>query len=210
MALYDFNDAEAQREFDVIPHGTVVPVVMTIRPGATGDGGWATASVTSDATYLNAEFTVSEGPYINRKFWQNLTISGGKVNEKGESIAWNITKSTIRAMLNSARGVKPDDDSEAARKARVITSWGDLNGLQFIVKVKVEKDKKGQYPDKNQIAQVIEPGHKDYTPDAFSRAPAQATAAPAAPKPAWAQGNAAPAQAAAAAAPQGNLPAWAR
>ena len=30
----DFNDAEQQQGFDLIPKGTLVPVRMTIKPGA--------------------------------------------------------------------------------------------------------------------------------------------------------------------------------
>ena len=197
--MIDFHDAAPQRGFDLIPANTVVPVVMTIRPGAVGDGGWATQSNSSDAKYLNCEFTVSAGPHVNRKIWQNLTISGGKVNEKGESIAWNITKSNIRAMLNSARGVRADDDSETARKARTIKNWGDLNGLAFVCKLKVEKGKDG-YADKNQIGQVLEPGHEEY-----SAPPEASHAASAAPAPAWVAPAKPPAKDNGA-----NLPAWAR
>ena len=49
-----------------------------------------------------------EGPYARRKFWQNFTVAGGKVDEKGQSKGWNISKSAFRAMIDSALGLEPE------------------------------------------------------------------------------------------------------
>lgn len=210
--MMDFNDADRQFDTDTIPNGTIVPVLMTLRPGGVSrpgqeaiDANWLTASRSSDVLYLSAEFTVLAGPFSRRKFWQNFTIHGGTVNEKGESKAWNISKSTIRAMLNSARGVKPDDESQQAIAARRISNWGDLDGLEFVVKVRVQPARDG-YQASNSIGQVIEPGHKDYV-QIGSGMGSGVSAAPQAPAaPAW--GNGAPPAPQAPAAD--NVPAWAR
>lgn len=197
---YDFNSADRQQAFDVIPTGTIVSLVMNIRPGGAGEGGWMKKSGNSDALMLDCEFIVAEGPYARRKLWQYMVLSGGKVNDKGDSIAGNITRSTLRAMLESARGIMPDDNSDQAMQARRINGWQDFCGLVFLAKLGVEKDKTGQYADKNRIMAVITPDMKDYASggNSGSAAPAQA----AAPAPAWA-GNAAPS-----AAPRGAAPAW--
>ncbi len=213
MSGFDFNDAEKQRGIDLIPNGTIVRLVGTIRPGGASrdgniDAGWLTQSKSSDSKYLNWEFVVSEGPYRNRRLWQNMTVFGGETNEKGESKGWNITKSTVRAMLNSARNVKPDDESQQALAARRINNWGDINGIEFLAKVSIRKGQ-NNYPDQNQIATVIEPGHKDYVaPGAAMPATAasSASSAPSAPTPAWAAGGQAVPPPAAASA----VPAWAR
>ena len=85
---YDFNGADRQSSgFDPIPAGTIVPLTMSIRPGGAGDGGWFKQSQSSDALMLDCEFVVSEGPYAKRKIWQFLIVSGGKLNERGESTA---------------------------------------------------------------------------------------------------------------------------
>jgi hypothetical protein len=68
---YDFNDAESNTG-DLIPKGTVAPVILTIRPGGTGDGGWLTQSRNSPYQYLDCEFTVTAGPFAKRKFWTLL------------------------------------------------------------------------------------------------------------------------------------------
>lgn len=200
----DLNDAAPQQSFDLIPDGTVAKIVGIIRPGGISrpgqeafDGGWLTASRDSDVLYLSYEFTVADGELRGRKFWQNFTVSGGTLNERGESKAWNITKSTMRAMLNSARGVHPEDESQNALAARRINTWGEVNAIEFTARIGIRKAKPNSgYRDQNQIAKVIEPG--DGAPAATAQAPV--AAAPAA---AWAK---APPPAAAASA----TPAWAR
>ena len=217
----DFNNAGPQMDFSPMPAGTVVKVIASLRAGATGPDGALTQSRSSDALYLDMVFTVTEGPYRNRKIFQNLTVEGGKVNEQGQSIAAGISRSTIRAMLNAARNIKPDDDSERACQARTINSYRDLDNLEFPAKLGIQKGKDG-YQDKNTIQQVIEPGHNDYgplmsgqyayparpgggggTPGGFSGG---AAAAAPAPKASWEH----PAAPAAAAAPSSSVaPSWA-
>ncbi len=136
---YDFNGADRQSSgFDPIPAGTIVPLTMSIRPGGAGDGGWFKQSQSSDALMLDCEFVVSEGPYAKRKIWQFLIVSGGKLNERGESTAGNITRATLRAILESARGIRPDDMGESAQAARRIDGWQDFCGLTFIAKLRRE------------------------------------------------------------------------
>lgn len=162
MSGYDFNDAEQQQIFELIPNNTIVPLVMYIRPGGTGPNGILRQSKSSDAEMLDCEFTVESGPYAKRKIFQMFTLSGGKLDEKGESIGGKISRQTLRAILESARGINPDDTSEAARQARRINDWLDFNGMTFLARLGVEKDRTGQYNDKNKIKSVIVPGERDY------------------------------------------------
>lgn len=160
---YDFNGAERQSNgFDPIPAGTVVPLTMNIRPGGAGEGGWFKQSGSSDALMLDCEFTVTEGRYARRKIWQYLVVSGGKLNERGESTAGNITRSMLRAILESARNIMPDDAGERAQNARRVNGWQDFCGMTFLAKLGVEKDRTGQYPDRNRIQTVVTPDMKDY------------------------------------------------
>ena len=139
--MYDLNDAQPQLPpvGELIPDGTFAKVRMTIRPGGVNgstpmDAGLLKASHTSDAKMLDCEFTVVAGAYARRKFWQNFTVAGGKVDEKGQSKGWNISKSAFRAMVDSAIGLDPKDESpdrkakardpgvEATRRYRVCRS----------------------------------------------------------------------------------------
>jgi hypothetical protein len=126
----DFNDAQPQAGFDLLPRGTLVLVRMSIKPGGFDDaeqgwtGGWATASADTGSVYLSAEFVVLDGPHAKRKLWSNI----GLHSPKGDEWA-NMGRAFIRAALNSARGVSAKDTSEAAQAARHITHFGELDGL---------------------------------------------------------------------------------
>src|SRR6056297_662395 len=73
-------------------------------------------------------------------------------------------RSFIRAALESARGIRPQDNSEAALKARQVSGLADLDGLEFVAQIDVEKaDPGSEYGDKNKINTVIPVTHKDYS-----------------------------------------------
>jgi len=199
---FDYNDAEAQQgAFDLIPKGTLVRVRMTIKPGGHDDpaqgwtGGYATESFDTGSVYLACEFVVLEGAFAKRKMWSNI----GLQSRKGPT--WQqMGRSMIRAILNSARNVHPQDNGPQAATARRIQGFNELDGIEFIARVDVEKDAKGE--DRNVVKLAVEPDHKDYAAlmGTSSRAPTGgATPAPAvssapAPqrpattgKPSWAQ-----------------------
>lgn len=153
----DFNTAESNSGFDLIPVGTVAPMIMTIKPGATGEGGWESTSETSAYTWLSVEFAITGGKFKNRKFWQNMMVSGPSEE------AINITRSTLRGILESGRKIKPDDESEAAKRARIVTGYGDFSGLEFVGKIGIEKAKPGSgYDDKNKLLGAVPVTSKDY------------------------------------------------
>lgn len=157
----DFNDAEQQQSFDLIPRGTAARVRMSIKPGGHDNpemgwtGGWASESFETGAVYLSCEFVVMEGPFAKRKVWSNI----GLHSTKGPTWA-NMGRTFVRAALNSARNIHPADNSPQAQNARRIAAFGDLDGLEFAVRIDIEKDGRGE--DKNSIKSAIEPDHKDY------------------------------------------------
>jgi hypothetical protein len=123
--VYDFNGAEAQREGGLITDGTVAVVHLTIRPGNAGEGGWLKRSKGGDSQALDCEFTVVDGPFAKRKFWSLFTVEG---TTEGHAKAAEISASRLRGILESAKGIRPDDESEAAKLGRRVTSWGDFDG----------------------------------------------------------------------------------
>ena len=153
----DFNQAGAQKSFDVIPDGTIVVVQMNIRPGNVGEGGLLKRSKNGQAEILDAEFIVVEGDHVKRKFWENMVLSG---TTHGHQEAADITKRRLRAILESARGIKPQDVSEAAKAARN-AEFAEFHGLRFMCKLGVEPAL-GEYKAKNNIAEVITPDRKEW------------------------------------------------
>lgn len=192
----DFNSAEDQNNFDVIPKGTLVKVRMTIRPGGYDDasqgwtGGYATQSMTTGSVYLNCEFVVLDGPYAKRKMWSLV----GLHSPKGPEWA-NMGRAFVKGILNSSRGLHPQDNTPQAQQARRIQGFADLDGIEFVAKVELDKDQNGD--DKNVIKTAITPDHKDYAAvsgntvqAAASTQPAsspQASASAPTGRPSWAQ-----------------------
>jgi hypothetical protein len=154
----DFNDAGSQKNFDVIPDGTIATVRMTIRPGGAGDGEWLKRSKKGDSEAVDAEFVVLDGEFAKRKFWTLFTVGG---TTQGHKEAADISRRKFRAMLDSVHNFKPDDDSHAAKQARRIGSWSDLNGISFVARIGVEPPQNG-YKAKNRLDRVITPNEKDW------------------------------------------------
>lgn len=161
MTFFDFNSAAEQSAFDLIPRGTLVAVRMTLKPGGFDEpamgwtGGYATKSDTTGSVYLNCEFVVLDGEYVRRKLWSRI----GLHSPKGPEWA-NKGRTFIKALLNSARGVLPTDNTPAALHARRILSFAELDGIEFVGRVDWEKDKNGDYD--NVIKTAITPDHADY------------------------------------------------
>ena len=157
-AWTDFNDA--RQNSNLIPKGTIVRVRLTIRPGGFSDpaqgwtGGYAKRGA-SGAVYLDVEYTVLEGQYAKRKIWSMIGLYSPKGPDWG-----NMGRGFMRGMLNSARGLSDKDNSPEAQNARRISSFADIDGIEFVARIDVCTDSNGQ--DKNDIRQALTHDHKEY------------------------------------------------
>lgn len=175
-AWNDFNDAVSNA--NLIPKGTIARVRLTIRPGGFDDpsqgwtGGYARRGTTG-SVYLDAEYTVLEGPYAKRKIWSMI----GLYSASGPNWA-NMGRSLVRGILNSARGLSDKDNSPEAQNARRISGFADLDGIEFVARIDVGKDSNGD--EKNDIRQAVTRDHKEYAaatgghaaPTGYAQAPA--------------------------------------
>ena len=161
---FDFNSAQMQATaFSLVPAKTLAKVRLSIRPGGSGPEGWLTQSKTSDAQYLDSEAVILEGPYVRRRLFTRIGIKGRSTSQRSDDVYADRGRALIRGILESARGVRSDDTSEAACAARKIRSIGDLDGLEFVAKVSIERDRNN--PDdegRNVIAAAITAKHADY------------------------------------------------
>ena len=183
---FDFNTATEQ--FDLIPDKTDAVVQMRIQEGGVGEDRLLTRADTG-AEYVAFEFTVVEGTYARRphKFFTNMVLSGPT---DGHAQAADISKSLLRAILESARGIKPKDVSEAAKKARV-AELRDFEGIRFWARIGIQPQR-GEYRARNTLALVITPDMKEWRPIQQVEQPLMHTvpADPKAviiPRPAWGQ-----------------------
>src|SRR5262245_18453572 len=135
--MFDYNDAPEQRSDELIPAGTVATLQMKIRPGNAGEGGLLTRSKNGECEMLDLECVVVDGPHTKRKLWERLVLAG---TTSGQEQAAEISRGKLRAVLESARGVKPDDMSDEARKKRT-AELSDFDGMRFIARIGIEKGK---------------------------------------------------------------------
>jgi hypothetical protein len=210
--MFDMNDAEPQQGGNLIPNGTFAKVMMKLRKGGIdGDGevdkGLLRASKTpgSDVRMLDAEFTVLEGPHARRKFWQMFTVKGGKLDENGVSVGWLVSRSQFRAMIDSALGLDPKDQSEPAKAKRLLRGLADLDGITFVAKIKVEKNRTPGYADSNKLDYPVLPTAPEWAKVMNGEVITPNGGAPASSAPQWSAPAPAPTPAATT-----NGPAWAQ
>src|SRR5690606_10410982 len=121
MSDFDFNNAEPQRAMGaLIPDNTVCLVVAKLRPGGQGPGGWLKTNNDGSCLMADFEFGIDGGEYDRRKFWSLFVTEG---DTDGQKRAANITRSRLRAMLESAYGILPGDDSPEAIRKRQVAGW---------------------------------------------------------------------------------------
>ena len=177
MSLWnDFNDAQSNA--NVIPKGTLAKVRLTIRPGGFDDasqgwtGGYAKRGNTV-AVFLDAEYTVLDGPYAKRKIWSMI----GLYSPNGPN--WtNMGRGLIRGILNSSRGISDKDNSAEAQARRRIAGFHELDGVEFAARIDVGTDSNGE--EKNEIKSALAPNHRDYA-SVMGLGASAASSAPAAP-----------------------------
>lgn len=144
--MFNLNNAETTN--DLIPDGTIVRAILTIRPGKEGDQGMYKKAA-SGALMLDTEWTVTEGRYAKRKVWRLMMVTGNDT-------AVGITMRQLRAAVEGHHGIKADDMSPEAQAKRNITSFDQLQGIEACLQIGVEKQE--GYADRNTIKAVIAPG----------------------------------------------------
>lgn len=189
----DFNDADSYQGFGTMPANTLAKLKMVFRPGDCqgpnpAEGNILTQSKSSDVKMLDCEFTVMSGPFAKRKMWQNLTVSGGKLDDKGISMGWNISKSMLRSMLDSAWGLDPADMSDVAKQKRRFNGFLEISGIEFAARIDIQKGSAnpsgGTYSDRNVIGAILTVKDPQYAAVMSGQAVAAVDAAPAGAAPA--------------------------
>jgi hypothetical protein len=155
----NFNNAEDQMSYELIPHKTIAKVRLLLKKGnhvtKEWSDGYATKSKSGTCLYLACEFVILSGEYENRKIWSNIGLHSDNSEKYAE-----IGRSMIKAILNSARGLHAKDKSLEAEKQRQIKSFADLNNLQVVAEITINDQ--GDKP-RNEIKTIITPDHTRYS-----------------------------------------------
>ena len=113
---------------------------------------------TTGAVYLDAEYTVLEGPYARRKIWSLI----GLYSPKGPDWA-NMGRSLVRGILNSARGISDKDNSPEAQTARRITGFA-RSRRDRVRGPHRHRHRTANGEDKNEIRSAVTPDHRTMPP----------------------------------------------
>jgi len=161
----NFNDAEDQMSYELIPNKTIAKVRLMLKKGnhVTDEfkDGWATLSKAGTSIYLACEFVILSGEYENRKVWSNIGLCNmnSRLGTEGDRYA-DIGRSMIKAILDSANSLHPTDKSPKAEKLRTIRSFADLDNLICVAEITIND--KGDKPC-NEIKTIITPDHARYS-----------------------------------------------
>ena len=137
MTAFDYSNATAPADMELIPDGLVAIVQTRVREGGGSEDGVLKRSKDGRSEGLDGEFILVDTKHAKMKFWQNLLLAG---ETDGHKQMIERSKSHLKAMLDSAYGLKPDDTSAEARAKRT-KELRDFDGLRFLVKIAIEKGK---------------------------------------------------------------------
>ena len=166
--MLNFNDVQPDSnsgEFELIPNNTIARVVLTLQGGDTqipefGQGNFFKSSSTGKrAKWLPLEFTIVGGGHNGRKVWHRLFVDGDKMSERNVPIAKEIGLRTMRAIIESARGIDPSDSSPQAQQGRQLNSIEQLNGMELCIKIGIEEGTNG-YADRNRMVAPLTPNQR--------------------------------------------------
>jgi hypothetical protein len=158
MAI-NLNNVGEQRAFEVIPEGTICEAKMYIRRGDADEEGVMKRFADGTCRGLDCEFAI-EAPedYAGRKIFKAMVLEG---TTDGHAKAADISRKTLRAIIDSKHGLKHNDESAAARAKRDVSSLLEFDGVRIMFRMGVEPPKAG-YPAKNVIRQVITPDMQEW------------------------------------------------
>lgn len=176
------DKASKSQGLDVIPAGTLVELVMRIRPGNVGIENLCKRSANGEAEGLDVEYVVRGGEHDGRKAFSFMVLDG---TSAGHAKAAEITRGLLRAIFEAVNAIDPSDTSPETVAKLAGASLVGFNGATFLATLEVEtggqRPDGGRYRDKNVIGKVLRIGDKGYRRlEQPPPAPIERTAPPAA------------------------------
>lgn len=128
------------------------------------------AQAKSGLRQLQCRVEVMAGTYEGVWWYENITLPASeqkiRLDEKQQT-ACRIGGSTLRAIVESTRGVDPNAIDQRAARARHVAGWTDFDGMEFPARLGIDKrpyeGKDGNWYWNNRLGSVIPATAKDYT-----------------------------------------------
>ncbi len=156
--MIDLGQAGEQKELGAsgpIPPKSIVKVRMELRKPKNQDSQDPSVNVFKTGLKgLDCEFTVVGGQFDGKQIWENWFLPPSMQTvtlTKGQEGVCNGSFAKARAVIEAARALNPEDPAAN----RSISSWFDLHGLEFPVRVGIDKPKPGDKYVNNVISKVI-------------------------------------------------------
>lgn len=160
--MIDLNEASEQKDMgsgNVIPPDSVVMLKLSIRqPGEFAVGSHPALTITKNGKgeYLGVDVSVVGGTYEGRKWVEAINV------KNDNDTAVKIGMAMLRAIVEAARGIKPQDQSpQAAAQRRLANDFWDFDGMVFPAKIGCEESQDGNYMN-NKIRMIITPDKPEY------------------------------------------------
>ena len=144
--MLDFGDMDRQQEINYgpVPGGSAVLLRLNLeKPKFAHERNEYISKAKSGLYSLYCKFTVEAGRYSGVSFRQNIWLPPQWQEVEmtdGQRKCATIGGAQLRAILESARGIDPDDDSPKAKAARQLSAFYDFDGLLIAAKLKIAKD----------------------------------------------------------------------
>jgi len=189
MAI-NLNDADDQ-DRSVMPPGPCW-VKSRVKRGNSGDDGLLRLAKNQHSLMLELEYVViDDDEWRGKKILDFVTcdlieydradplapvaLTADKLTGLQTSV--RMGRARLKAMINSAYGLMPNDNSDEAQARRTIESYSAFDGLCFMAQVEV-RPAEGKFKERNYVDFIIEPGDPAYRPRGSS-----STAVATSPKP---------------------------
>ena len=102
---FDYSDSTG-----LIPDGTICILQMNVIAGKIGEDGMLSRSSTG-SEMLSVKFIVVQGEFAKWEFWGNFVLDPSKER------SMRISQGRLKAILDSAFNLRPDDKRRSPRKA---------------------------------------------------------------------------------------------
>jgi hypothetical protein len=168
---FNYNDADDQTDRSVIPNGTY-QLKVAIKRGGHGPDNMLRLAKNLRGLMLECSYTVvNNDEHAGHKIWDYITVEFDETDspefplesDRLDGYRGQVRRgrARVKAILNSAFGLDPEDKSEAAQAKRDFASHGALTGLVFWGEIETKPAANG-YGPKNVLVRVVVPGDDDY------------------------------------------------
>jgi hypothetical protein len=173
MPVFDPRKTESQQDRSLIPDD-VYQFQLEILPGNAGPDGILKVAKNMRQLMLATVSTIVSGEHAKRKVWDYITVDLDESNDpnlppltpdklSGLRASVRIGRNKLRAIIDSALGLVPNDHDEAteAKRDAALESWHQLNGLVYWAETKTKPGENG-YGPRTVIDFIVTPDSPNY------------------------------------------------